>query len=92
MSALSLATVSIVTPRSHVVTNMGPEVQSVTFSYNGAHHTINRRGKRNILIFEGMQGITVTNGTDKMERMNLSGFALLTAISVAGVTYDRRDL
>jgi hypothetical protein len=91
MSALSLATVTYVTPATHVVTNMGPEVQSVTFAYNGAHHTINRRGKRNIRIHEGKQGVTVTNGTDKMEHMNRAGFNLLTAISIAGVTYDRRE-
>lgn len=91
MSALSLATVTVVTPRSHVVTNLGPEVQSVTFAYNGAHHTINRKGNSNIKVHEGVQGVTVTNGTDKMEHMNSRGFTILTYISIAGVTYDRRD-
>lgn len=91
MSALSLATVSIVTPATHTITNMGPEVQSVTFAYGTEHFTINRRGKRNIRIHEGRQGVTVTNGTDKVEHMSVSKFRLLTAISIAGVTYDRRD-
>ena len=45
-----------VTPREHYVDNFGTDVQAITFSYNGVVHSINRRGKRNILGFIGASG------------------------------------
>lgn len=77
-----------VMPRQHYVDNFGVEVQAVTFQYGETVHSINRRGKRNVLGFLGAdRTYTLTNGTDKFVRMNASkvriiGYTLITGEDV----------
>ena len=93
MSALAKGTVKIVYPRTHVVSNYGPHVQSLTFSYNGRHHTINRNGNHNVIVYDDMLTdgmVTVTNRCgEAVRRMHKSAFQILTAVSTAGVVYTR---
>lgn len=77
-----------VTPREHYIDNFGTDVQAITFSYNGTVHSINRRGKRNILGFIGASGTyTFTNGTDKFLRMNPYGVELISWTGTDGVNH-----
>jgi len=76
---------TVVSPRSHIVYNFGPDVRSLTFHYNGVDHTINRRGKSNVKVYIGTDTVTVTNGVDSVKRMHASAYDPKTAILNNGV-------
>jgi len=77
-----------VTPSTYYVDNFGSNVQALTFSYNGTVHSINRRGKRNIVAYIGSKGTyPITNGLDKYIRLNPYNVELISWTDVRGETH-----
>jgi len=78
-----------VQPTSYLVENMGETVQALTFSYRGVVHTINRKGKRNIIgyLSNAQKTYSLTNGSDKFLRMSLYGIEFLSYVDTDGQTH-----
>jgi hypothetical protein len=77
---------TVVSPMAHGIDNFGPEVQAVTFKYNGVAHTINRRGKSNVKGFHSFRNgtYTITNGTDRVSNMTVNRFDFVSILYTNG--------
>lgn len=80
-------TTTVITPATYQIDNLGPDVQALTFKYAGKAHTINRSGKRNIILCTSFKNGTITvknNVGEKMERMNVSSFDFVSILYTDG--------
>jgi len=77
---------TVVSPASHGIDNYGPEVQAITFKYNGVAYTINRRGNSNVKGFHSFRNntYTVTNGTDRVSNMIVNRFDFVSILYTDG--------